>query len=133
MTAPEGRYRRPSSTRRFLTAAEKGCSRVLGTAYALGERVHDGPADRRELIHQRVELAVADDEQLDDSLGTHRRGARNALDEGDLAEELTRAERSDRRPPIEDHDPAIEHDEELVAYPSQLLEDGVTAVKDIVD
>ena len=70
---------------------------LLGASEALGEGVQDAVADRWELVHQRVELAVTDDEQLDDPLGADGRGARHALDQRDLAEEVARARASRMR------------------------------------
>ena len=75
---------------------------------------------------------MADDQQPRDALGTHRGGARHALEQRDLAEEVAGPERRDRRVTVEDHQPAIEDDEELVAGLALLGEELVEADLDLV-
>src|SRR5215204_2919977 len=75
---------------------------------------------------------MADDEQLHAPLRPDGRRARNALDQRDLAEELTGPELSHRGVPVKDHHPPVRHDEELMARLSLFGKDAVEADLDLV-
>src|SRR5688500_13869431 len=122
--APSGRNRRRRVTPIWSLA--------LGSPQALGNGIQHGRPNRRELVHQRVELAVTDHEQPRDALGPNRRGPGAAVEQRDLAEEVAGAHRGDRAVAVEHHQPAVENEEELVADLTLLGEDAVEAHLDLI-
>src|SRR5688500_7405962 len=107
-------------------------SLALGSPQALGDGIQHGRPNQRELVHQRVELTVTDDEQARDALRPNRRGPGAPVEQRDLAEEVAGAHRRNRSVAVEHHQPTVEDEEELVADLALLCEDAVQADLDLV-
>jgi hypothetical protein len=82
---------------------------------ALGERLEDADANVLEVIDEGVEFSPTEDEQAGWRSGRRGRGARPAIEEGDLAEELARAEVTQVTPFALDAHCAVEDQEEFLA------------------
>src|ERR1700745_2558045 len=84
-------------------------------AKALGERFEDAGLYGWKVVHQLVELTMADHEQPRWAHGARGRGARLPVDQRDLSQEVTLAERRDDRSVDVDLHGTVEHDKELRA------------------
>jgi len=91
-----------------------------------------GVADLGELLHERDELAVADDEQVRQTLGADGRGPHVAVEERDLAEEVAAVELRNLPAVLVDRDVAVEDDEEFVPDVALCGEDLVEPDLDLI-
>ena len=103
--------------------------RRMGATNALSERLEHARLDGREIIHQLVELAMPDHHQPRRAHRPRGGGARLAVNQRDLAQEVALAKRGDDRSVDVYLDRTVEHHEEL--FPGLSLARQQPAVDDI--
>ncbi|CAN5550314.1 hypothetical protein BH23CHL10_BH23CHL10_09930 [soil metagenome] len=104
----------------------------LEASETLGNRAEDRNANVRELVHQRMELAMADDEQSGDPIGNDGGRAGPPIEQGDLAEEVATGKLGDFPLAVEHAEPPVEDDEELVPDVSLFGQDLVKSDLDLI-
>ena len=98
----------------------------------MGQLALHGGADVGELVHQRQELAMPDDEEARETLGADGRSPNVSVQERDLSEEVTRMQLGHEATVLVDRDVSVDDDEELLPEAALLGEDGVETDLDLV-